>query len=53
MPAELVLDRDGDELLHLVRGVAQGDGLDLDLRRRELGEDVDLGLRDLAADPAP
>ena len=45
MPAELVLDRDRDELLDLVGGVAEGDRLDLDLRRGELREDVDLGLR--------
>ena len=47
MPVELLLDRDRDQLLDLVRGVAQRDRLDLDLRRRELGEDVDLGVRDL------
>jgi hypothetical protein len=44
---ELFLDRDGDELLHLAGGVAERDRLDLDSRRRELGEDVDLGARDL------
>ena len=41
-----LFDRDGDELLDLGRGVAQRDRLDLDLRRRELGEDVDLGAGD-------
>ena len=46
-PVELLLDRDGDQLLDLVRGVAERDRLDLDLRRGELGEDVDLRVRDL------
>ena len=41
-PAELLLDRNGDQLLDLVRGVAERDRLDLDPRRRELGEHVDL-----------
>ena len=45
--AELLLDRDRDQLLDLGRGVAERDRLDLDPRRRELGEDVDLGARDL------
>jgi hypothetical protein len=47
-PVELLLERDGDELLDLVGRVAQRDRLDLDLRRRELGEDVDLGVRESA-----
>ena len=50
---QLVLDRDGDQLLDLVGGVAERDRLDLDLRRRELGEHIDLGLAEFARIPAP
>ena len=35
-----MLERDRDELLHLGGGEAEAWGLDLDARRRELGEDV-------------
>ena len=52
-PAQLFLERDGDELLDLVRRVAERDRLDLHLRRRELGEDVDLGLRHFGEPAAP
>ena len=45
-PVELVLDRHGDQLLHLVGGVADRDRLDLHPGRRELGEHVHLGVRD-------
>ena len=36
-----LLDRHGDELLRLLRGQPDRDRLHLDLRLRELGEDVD------------
>jgi hypothetical protein len=44
---ELLLERDRDELLDLRGGVARRERLDLDARRRELGEHVDLGAADL------
>ena len=46
-PVELLFDGNGDQLFDLGRGVAEGDRLDLDPRRRELGEDVDLRAGDL------
>ena len=44
---ERLLQGHGDELLDLGGGEADRGGLDLDLGRRELGEDVDLRLREL------
>ena len=48
---ERLLERDGDELLRLLGGQADADGLDLHARRRELGEGVRRARP--AAAPAP
>ena len=39
-PVERLLQRDRDQFFHLSRGKPHGQGLDLHLRRRELGKDV-------------
>ena len=47
IPVEPLLHRDGDELLDLLGGQAEGVGLHLDPRGRELREDVDPGVAQL------